>query len=43
MAQKNKHLPTKGVRLNKNKHKKSKWMTNGILKSIKKKINYTKN
>ena len=42
MAQKNKHLPTKGVRFNKNKHKKSKWITNGILKSIKKKINYTK-
>ena len=34
---KNKHLPKKRVRFNKNKHKKSKWMTNGILKSIKEK------
>ena len=32
---KNKHLPRKRVRFNKHKHKKSKWMTNGILKSIK--------
>ena len=32
---KNKHLPRKRVRFNKHKHKKSKWTTNGILKSIK--------
>ena len=32
---KDKHLPRKRVRFNKHKHKKSKWMTNGILKSIK--------
>ena len=32
---KHKHLPRKRVRFNKHKHKKSKWMTNGILKSIK--------
>ena len=31
---KNKHLPKKRVRYDKKKHKSSKWMTNGILKSI---------
>ena len=31
---KNKHLPKKIVRFNKKKHKKAKWLTNGILKSI---------
>ena len=32
---KNKHLPTKTIRFNKYKHKKSPWITNGILRSIK--------
>ena len=32
---KNKHLPTKKVKFNKYKHKKNKWITRGILKSIK--------
>ena len=31
---KEKHLPKKTVKFNKRKHKKSKWMTYGILKSI---------
>ena len=31
---KDKHLPKKLVKYNKKKHKKSKWMTNGILRSI---------
>ena len=31
---KNKYLPKKVVRFNKKKHKKAKWLTNGILKSI---------
>ena len=31
---KDKHLPMKSVRYQKRKHKKSKWMTNGILNSI---------
>ena len=31
---KNKHLPMKSVRYQKRKHKKSKWMTTGILNSI---------
>ena len=31
---KDKHLPTKVVKFNRKKHKKAKWMTNGILKSI---------
>ena len=31
---KNKHLPMKSVRCQKRKHKKSKWMTSGILNSI---------
>ena len=31
---KDKHLPTKIVKFNRNKHKRAKWMTNGILKSI---------
>ena len=31
---KNKHIPKKVVRFNKKKHKKAKWLTNGILKSI---------
>ena len=31
---KNKHLPKRIVRFNKKKHKKAKWLTNGILKSI---------
>ena len=34
ILQKNKHLPKKVVRFNKKKHKKAKWLTNGILKSI---------
>ena len=34
---KNKHFPKKRVRFNKNKNKKSKWITNEILKSIKEK------
>ncbi len=33
-AAKNKHLPTKIVKFNKRKHKKSKWITFGIIKSI---------
>ena len=32
---KNKHLPTKKIKFNKYKHKKNKWITRGILKSIK--------
>ena len=32
---KDKHLPTKIIKFNRKKHKKAKWMTNGILKSIK--------
>ena len=31
----NKHLPTKTIKVNKHKHKKSKWITFGIIKSIK--------
>ena len=31
----NKHLPTKTIKVNKHKHKKSKWITYGIIKSIK--------
>ena len=31
---KNKHIPRKNVKYDKKKHKKFKWMTNGILKSI---------
>ena len=31
---KNKHLPTRLVKFNKHKHKKSKWITYGIIKSI---------
>ena len=31
---KNKHLPKKSVRYQKRKHKKSKWLTTGILNSI---------
>ena len=31
---KNKHLPMKSVRYQKRKHKKSKWMTTGILNTI---------
>ena len=31
---KNKHLPMKSVRYQKRKHKKSKWMTTGVLNSI---------
>ena len=31
---KNKHLPKRIVRFNKKKHKKAKWLTNGILNSI---------
>ena len=31
---KDKHLPKKMVKFNRKKHKKAKWMTNGILKSI---------
>ena len=31
---KDKHLPTKIVKFNRKKHKRAKWMTNGILKSI---------
>ena len=37
---KNLHFPKKTVKFNKKKHKKSKWMTYGILKSINKKIDY---
>ena len=29
-----KHLPKKLIKYNKKKHKKSKWITNGILRSI---------
>ncbi len=32
---KNKHLPTKMVRFNKYKHKKFKWITGGLITSIK--------
>ena len=35
-------LPKKGVKYNKKKHKKSKWMTSTLLKSINRKNNYTK-
>ena len=31
----NKHLPTKTIKFNKHKHKKSNWITKGIIKSIK--------
>ena len=31
---KNKHLPTKYVKFNKHKHRKEKWMTQGILRSL---------
>ena len=31
---KHKHLPTRNVKFNKHKHKKSQWITHGILKSI---------
>ena len=31
---KDNHLPTKIVKFNRKKHKRAKWMTNGILKSI---------
>ena len=31
----NKHLPTKTIKVNKHKHKKSKWITYDIIKSIK--------
>ena len=31
----NKHLPTKAIKVNKHKHKKSNWITYGIIKSIK--------
>ena len=31
---KEKHLPKKMVKFDKRKHKKAKWMTNGLLKSI---------
>ena len=34
ISAKNKHLPRRIVRFNKKKHKKAKWLTNGILKSI---------
>ena len=34
---KNTHFPKKTVKINKKKHKKSKWMTYGILNSINKK------
>ena len=37
---KNLHFPKKTVKFNKKKHKKSKWMTYGILNSINKKIDY---
>ena len=30
----NKHITTKEIKFNKRKHKESKWITNGILKSI---------
>ena len=32
---KNKHIPTKMVKFNKHKHKKQKWITTGLIKSIK--------
>ena len=38
---KEKHLPTRKLKFNKYKHKQQKWVTNGILKSIKLRINYT--
>ena len=31
----NTHFPTRTVKFNYNKHKKNKWVTNGIIKSIK--------
>ena len=40
---KDKHLPTKIVKLNRKKHKRAKWMTNGILKSINTKDKLYKN
>ena len=40
---KNKHLPTKNVKFNRKKHKRAKWMTNGILKSINTKDKLYKN
>ena len=40
---KNKHLPMKSVRYQKRKHKKSKWMTTGILNSINTKDRLYKN
>ena len=40
---KDKHLPTKIVKFNRKKHKRAKWMTNGILKSINTKDKLYKN
>ncbi len=34
LKKKKKHIPTKKVKFNKYKHKHSKWMTYGIIKSI---------
>ena len=35
LRSKNKHMPSKWVKFNKYKHKKSSWITQGLLKSIK--------
>ena len=35
LRSKNKHMPSKWVKLNKYKHNKSSWITKGLLKSIK--------
>ena len=39
---KDKHLPVRKIKFNKYKHKKNKWITRGILKSIKTKKNFIK-
>ena len=40
---KNKFMPSKMVKLKKDKHKKSSWITQGLLKSIRYRINYINN
>ncbi len=40
LRSKNKHMPSKWVKFNKYKHKKSSWISQGLLKSIKYRDNY---
>ena len=35
VATKNKHIPTTFVKLNKHRHKRNKWITQGVMRSIK--------